>query len=132
MKFSLLFILSGLVAHFFGAYLPHWGMMLAVGVLGALVGGKGSMAFFSAAFGVGAVWFFIPLWITFRTNSILPEKMAEIMGFNGDLALFGVTALLGFLSGGLAALTGNLLRKIFEKEKPNPSPSNPYGRTKSW
>ena len=58
--------------------------------------------------------------------------MAEIMGFSDDLALFGVTALLGFLSGGLAALTGNRLRKIFEKEEHQAYPSGRYGRTKSW
>lgn len=132
MRFSLLFILSGLVAYFFGAYLPHWGIMLTIGVLAALIGGKGSMAFFSAALAVGAVWFFVPLWITVRTNSDLPDRMAAIMGFNDDLALFGITALLGFLSGGLPALTGNRLRKIFEKKEYQAYHAGQYGRKKRW
>jgi len=132
MRFLLLFILSGLVAHYFGAYLPHWGTMLSIGVLAALIGGKGSMAFFSAALAVGAVWFFVPLWITVRTNSDLTEKMAAIMGHTDDLALFGITSLLGFLSGGLSALTGNRLRKIFEKEEKQAFPAGQYGRKIGW
>ncbi len=132
MRFSLLFILSGMCAYFLGAYLPHWGIMLVIGLLAAAVGGRGSMAFFAAALAVGAVWFFAPLWITISTDTDFPGKMAEVMGFDNDLALFGITALIGFLLGGLAALTGNRLRKIFEKEEHQAYPSGPYGRTRSW
>lgn len=125
MRFSILFILSGLCAYLFGAYLPHWGLMLVIGVLAFAVGGKSSVAFFSAALAVGVVWFFVPLLIVLRTGSNLPEKMAEIMGLGGDLPLFGATSLLGFLIGGLGALTGNRLRKLFEKDVNKPHASRP-------
>lgn|SRR5690606_30517567 len=125
MRFSLLFILSAICSYVFGAYLPHWGLMLVIGGLAAAVGGKDSMAFFSAALAVGAVWFFVPLLIVIRTGSDLPEKMSSIMGLGSDLALFGATALLGFLLGGFAALTGNRLRKLFEKDSES-YPSKPY------
>jgi hypothetical protein len=117
MRFTLMFILSGLCAYLFGAYLPHWGLMLAIGVLAVAVGGKGTMAFFSAALAVGVVWFLVPFLTMLRTGSGLPEKMTEIMGLGNDLPLFGVTSLIGFLIGGLGALSGNKLRKIFEKKE---------------
>jgi len=132
MRFSVLFILSALCACFFGVYSPHWALMLVIGTLAAIIGGKGSMAFFSAALAVGAVWFFTPLWITVETNTDFPQKMAEIMGLGDDVALFGLTALLGFLLGGLAALTGNQLHKIFAKEEHQSVPSGSYGRKRSW
>jgi hypothetical protein len=53
MKFLSLFVLSGLSAYFMGPYLPHWGLMLAISVLAAIVGGKGATAFFSGALAVG-------------------------------------------------------------------------------
>lgn len=126
MRFSLLFILSATCAYVFGAYLPHWGLMLVIGALAAAVGGKDWMAFFSAGMAVGAVWFFVPLLIVIRTGSDLPEKMSLIMGLGSDLALFGATALLGFLIGGFGALTGNRLRKFFEKDSDKPYSSHPY------
>lgn len=132
MKFSVLFILSALCAYFFGVYLPHWTLMLVIGTLAAVIGGKGSMAFFSSALAVGAVWFFVPLWITVKTNSDFPDKMAEIMGFGDGVALFGLTALMGFLLGGVAGLTGNRLHKIFAKEEHQPVASGPYGQKRSW
>lgn len=132
MKFSALFILSVLCAYFFGVYLPHWVLMLVICLLAAIIGGKASMAFFSAALAVGAVWFFVPLWITVRTDSDFPDRMAEIMGLGNGLALFGLTALLGFLLGGLAGLTGNRLRRILEKEALQPASSHPYKPKRRW
>lgn len=117
MRYLLLFILSGLSAYVLGVYLPHWGLMVVVAFLGALVGGNGWAAFFSAALAVGAVWFFVPLMISLKTDSDLPEKMAGIMGFEDSLILFAVTAGMGFLLGGFGALTGNRFRKLFEKNK---------------
>lgn len=126
MKFSLLFILSGLCAYFFGAYLPHWGLMLVIGIVAAGVGGKSSMAFFSAALAVGAVWFFVPLLIISKTGSDLSEKMATIMGMGSDQALFGATSLVGFLLGGLGALSGNRLRKLFKNDSDKRDASHSY------
>lgn len=117
MKFSILFVLSATCAYLFGAYLPHWGLMLMIGVIAVAVGGRGSMAFFSAALAVGLVWSIIPFLTILRTGSDLPRKMAEIMGLSNDLALFGATSLMGFLIGGFGALSGNKLRKLFEKKQ---------------
>ena len=117
MKFLLLFILSGLTAYFLGPYLPHWGLMFAISVLAAIVGGKGATAFFSAALAVGLVWFLIPLSIVFQTGSELPDKMGRIMGVNHVFLLMGITSLIGFMVGGFGAFMGNRFHMLFQKDK---------------
>jgi len=117
MKFLLLFVLSGLTAFFLGPYLPHWGLMLAISVLAAIVGGKGLSAFVSAALAVGLVWLLVPVSIMLQTGSDLPDKMARIMGMDHVFFLMGVTSLIGSLIGGLAAFMGNRFRRLFQKNK---------------
>lgn len=115
MRFLFLFILSGLTAFFFGVYLPHWGLMLAIAVLAGLIGGDGWMAFFAAGLAVGAVWLFVPYTIISETSSDLPEKVASIMGQGNSALLYVATSLMGFLIAGFGALTGNRFRNLFEK-----------------
>lgn len=117
MKSLIIFISSGVAALILGPILPYWAIMIAIAVISALLGGRGINSFFSAGLGMGLVWLLIPLWIQSATDSPLPEKVAQIMGLEQDGVLLAATSVLGFLLGGLAALTGNLFRKLFEKDK---------------
>ena len=116
-KFLILFVCSGVAALILGPLIPYWGIMFSIAILAAILGGKGVNSFFSAGLGMGLVWFLIPLWIQWETDSALPQKVAQIMGLDHDGLLLAVTSFLGFLMGGLSALTGNLFRKLFEKDK---------------
>lgn len=117
MRFFILFFLSGLVAYFLGAFLPHWGLMVVIAVLAGLIGGSGWSAFFSAALAVGTVWLLVPIMISLRTGSELPERVAGVMGFEHSMILFVATSLVGFLLAGFSALTGNRFRRIFIQDK---------------
>lgn len=117
MKFLILFVCSGVAALILGPFIPYWGIMLSIAVLAAILGGKGVYSFFSAGLGMGLVWYLIPLMIQWDTESTLPERVAQIMGLEHEGLLLAATSFLGFLMGGLAALTGNLFRKLFEKDK---------------
>lgn len=117
MRFLLLFITSGLTAWCVGPFLPYWGIMLVIAVLASLVGGNGVTAFFSGALGMGGVWLLVSLLITLNNETEFPLKIARIMGFEQELVLVGITFLLGFFIGGLGALTGNLFRKLLEKDR---------------
>lgn len=114
MRFLVLLILSGLSAFFLGVYLPYWGLMLLVAVLAALIAENGTTAFFAPAFAVGMVWLLLPLSIIYRTDSDLPAELAVIMGLD-PAVLFLATALTGFLSAGLGALTGYQFRKMLRR-----------------
>lgn len=117
MKFLILFICSGVAALILGPFIPYWGIMFLIAVMAAILGGKGLNTFFSAGLGMGLVWLLIPLWIQGETDSALPQMVAQIMGLKHEGYLLGATSILGFLMGGIAALTGNLFRKLFEKDK---------------
>jgi len=117
MKFLMLFIASGLTAWLLGPVLPYWGIMLVVAAFASLVGGNGIMAFFSGALGMGGAWLLVTLLITLNNETRSPFKIAQIMGFEEELTLVGITFLVGFLIGGLGALTGNRFRKLSEKDR---------------
>ena len=117
MRFLVLFFLSILVAYLLGPVLPHWALMLVIAFLAALVGGGGASAFFAAALAVAVVWFFVPFFIIRETGSAPSDNMALIFGLRSPLFLMGATSLPGCFLGGFSALTGNLFRKIFEKDK---------------
>ncbi len=118
MRFLFLMLLYAAVAFFIGPFLPYWVMMLVLAIIGALIGGYGLHAFFSAALAVGLVWLAKSFWITWITDSPLPEMMADIIGVNGEGVLMVITGFIGFLMAGLSALTGNRFRKLFEKKQP--------------
>ncbi|GAB3654819.1 hypothetical protein GCM10028791_25710 [Echinicola sediminis] len=117
MKILIYILLFAFVTLLGGPFLSYWLMMLVWAILGALIGGDSTTKFFSAALGVGAVWFGQTLWISFTTGSPLPEMMGEIMQVGGRAVLMAITGLLGFLLGGFSALTGDRFRKLFEKKK---------------
>ncbi|UCS93262.1 hypothetical protein KZP23_21855 [Echinicola marina] len=118
MKFVIYIIVYALITMVLGHFLGYWLMMVVWGILGATLGGEGSLAFFSAAIGVGLAWFGQSIWISLGTGSPLPEMMGEIMQLGGRGVVMTLTGLIGFLIGGFSALTGNRFRKLFEKKKP--------------
>ena len=112
-RFFLIFIITSLIVYLSGQFLPFWGLMILTGILSFFVGGNSGAAFFGGGFGFGGVWLVMVLMISIQTNSGLPDKMASLMGMNNHNLLWVFTALLGFLLGGLSALTGNLFKKLF-------------------
>jgi hypothetical protein len=91
-------------------YLPWWTL-----VLGAMVGGfwfnnHGWRAFLGGFLGVGLLWLITALIIDIQTHSILTEKVARIFPTKIPVLLYLLTAIIGGLPGGFAALTGSFLR----------------------
>ncbi len=118
MKFALMLIVYAAITLILGPIWSYWVLMLFWAITGALFGGGAARAFFSAALAVGLVWIGQSFWITWSTASPLPEKMGEIIGGVSKGILMGITGVMGFLIGGMSALTGNRFRKLFEKKRP--------------
>lgn len=115
-KSLLIFVLVSLLVLLIGPYAPYWILMIVVATVSFLVGADKISSFVRSGLGFGLTWMALSLFISIKTDSELPKRMAELMGLENDnLLLFG-TALLGFLIGGFSGLTGSMLRKLFERK----------------
>ncbi|WP_114750983.1 hypothetical protein [Pleomorphovibrio marinus] len=112
MKFLVGFIIAALLALILGPLVPYWGLMVFLAILGATIRGNGFIVFFSSALGVGIVWLLVPLVLWTRSGSDLPQMLGEIFGINNGALLLGISAAMGFLIGGLSALSGCLFGKL--------------------
>ena len=91
-------------------FLPWWTLALGAFVGGYLFGNNGWVSFLSGLLAVGLLWFSTALFIDIQTQSILTEKVARIFPIKTPALLFLLTAIIGGLPAGFAALTGSLLR----------------------
>jgi hypothetical protein len=111
MKFIVATVLTALLAFISGLFLPWWGIAIAAILVALLVHQKAGKAFLSGLLGVFLLWAGLAWWIDMKNNGILSERIASILPLNGNsILLIGVTALVGGLVGGFAAMTGSFLR----------------------
>lgn len=112
MKFivsAILIILFSFLACF---YFPWW----AVGIVAFLVSiiiKQGHLASFICGFvSLFLLWGFLSFWISFLNGHILAHRVSLLL-FKTDspFLLIGVTALIGAMVAGFAALTGSFVRK---------------------
>ena len=90
-------------------FLPWWTLVIGAGVGGYVFGNKGWLSFLSGLVGVGMLWYATAMFIDVQTQSILTEKVAKLFPTKTPGLLFILTAVIGGLPGGFAALTGALL-----------------------
>jgi len=111
MKFITATILTALLAFISGLFLPWWGIAIAALLVAVLVHQKAGKAFLSGLLGIFLLWAGLAWWIDIKNNGVLSERIALILPLNGNsVLLIGITALVGGLVGGLAALSGSFLR----------------------
>ncbi len=119
MKFFGILILSTLIVVFVSPFLAYWMIMVLLGVLSLLLKpGKGA-AFWGGGLGMGFSWLGQSYFLSINTGSVLPGQMADLMQLGSSIYLFLITGVLGFLLGGLASLSGAMLRNILKKRPDN-------------
>jgi hypothetical protein len=115
-KALILFILISLLVLLIGPYAPYWVLMIGVSIISFLIGAGNVSSFFSAGLSFGLTWLGLALFISIKTGSELPIRMAALMGLKNDnLLLFG-TGILGFLIGSFSGLIGSMVRKLFQRK----------------
>jgi len=122
MLFFIIFILCLATSYI----LPWWAIAIIAFAAAIYAGYRQAQAFFSGFGAVFCVWIIIALFKSIPNNHILATRVAALFGAPHWLILLGVTALIGGLVGGTAALSGYYVKRAFEKEAP-PKPS-PEGR----
>jgi len=118
MKFIIAIILTALLSFTIGLFtiLPWYSFMVGVAAVAWGIHQKPSKAFLSGFIALFSLWLLLAFLKDNGNNHILATKVAYILPLQGSyVLLLLITALIGGLLGGFAALTGSFLRK--EKRK---------------
>lgn len=111
MKFLLTTILIFSLSFIAGIYLPWWAIAIVSFAAALLVQPKIGIAFLAGFLGVFLLWGALAFWIDTANESILSQKIALLFPLGGStVLLILVTALVGGLVGGFAAMAGSSIR----------------------
>ena len=108
MKFGLQLLAILLLASVLELFLPWWSIAIAAFTCGFFLKSKAN--FLAGFLGIGLLWFATAWVMDLNAATPLAEKVSQILMINSKWLLLLVTALVGGLVGGLASLTGSLLR----------------------
>ncbi len=113
MKFLIAFILTALLSFSWTLFFPWWIIAVAAFIVAALIPQPAFKAFICAFLALFFLWGGQTLLIDTRNTHLLSTKVATILPLGGSyIVLIFVTACIGGLVAGLAALTGSLLRTL--------------------
>ena len=111
MRFILSVLLIALLSYIAGLYLPWWSIALVAFAVSLLITQSLGAAFLSGFTGIFLLWALLAVWIDSKNESLLSHKIAQLFPLGGSsILLIIVTALVGGLVGGLAAMSGAALR----------------------
>ena len=112
MLFLIILILS-----FICSYLLPWWAAVAIAFLGAFFIGKTSGKVFLSGFGaIFVLWIILALIKSIPNDNILASRVIQLFPLPHQwILLLLITALIGGLVGGMAALSGMLTKKAFKK-----------------
>ncbi len=108
MKFLVQLILTLLLVWLLRMFLPWWSLAIGCLLMGALFANNGGASFLAGFLAVAVLWFGMAFYMDYSTQSILTDKVALLFPTQTKPLLFVVTALVGGLVGGFAALSGAL------------------------
>lgn len=107
----LLFIL--IIAFALQFFLPWWIVAPVSFGLAAWLGRSGGKAFGAGFAGIGLGWLLLSIFIHFRTEGILTNKVIQLFSLPHPALLLLITALIGGLVGGFSAWAGYCCRRLF-------------------
>ena len=109
----MVFLLIALLSFLLQFFLPWW--IIAVVAFGVALwkASSGGNAFLSGFLAIVLVWTVMAGFIHIHTEGILSNKIAALFYLPSPLLLIIITAFIGGLVGGMAALSGFFVRKLF-------------------
>src|SRR5271154_3749018 len=112
MKFISSILLTALLSFVAGLYLPWWSVAIAAIIVSVIIPLASWKSFLSGFLGVFLLWAILAWWIDSKNNSILSQKIAQLLQLgSSSILLILVTAFIGALVAGFAGLTGSYMRK---------------------
>ncbi|RYY86140.1 MAG: hypothetical protein EOO15_15270 [Chitinophagaceae bacterium] len=111
MRFLVSILLIALFAFIAGRYLPWWSIAIVAFAVGVLLPQRLLHSFLAGFLGIFLLWFLLALWLDTKNEHLLSRRIAELFHLGqSSILLMIVTALIGGLVGGFAALSGASLR----------------------
>jgi hypothetical protein len=111
MKFLVATFLTALLAFAAGLFFPWWAIAITSFIVAVAIHQNGLAAFLSGFLGLALLWGITAVLIDFMNNHLLATKIASVLPLGGSVVLLIlVTAFVGGLVGGFAAMTGSFLR----------------------
>jgi hypothetical protein len=121
MRFVLAILLTAAFCFIAGLFLPWWSIAIVAFLVGLLFPQRMGMSFISGFTGVFVLWLLLCTWIDLKNEGILSHKIALLFPLGGSsLSLILLTALIGAIVGGCAALSGSSLRGLVLPMKTEP------------
>ena len=119
MKFFNSVLLTALLSFIAGIYISYWWFFAVVAFLvAALIHQKGLKAFFAGFLALFVLWFVLAFWMDLSNEGVLSVKIASILQLgDSKWMLMIVTAFIGGLVAGFAALSGSYLRSTSPNKK---------------
>lgn len=113
MRFLLATLLTASLSFIAGIYLPWWSLAIVAFLVALLIKQKIGLAYLAAFTGIFLLWGGLAFLIDVRNQSLLAKKMAAIFPLGGNAVyLILVTAFVGALVAGFAAMSGSSLRPM--------------------
>jgi hypothetical protein len=113
MKFLVSILLIALLSFAVGLYLPWWSLALVAFLVAALIHQKAGRAFLSGFLALFLLWGIMAFIIDQRNQHILSTKIATLLPLAGSyILLIFITALIGGLVAGFAAMAGSYLKRL--------------------
>lgn len=112
LQFTVSILLTALLGHAAPLYFPWWSFVITSFIVVIAVPLRPLAAFGSGFSGLFFLWMIHIIFINAANQNLLADKMANILPFNGNVFLLTViSACIGGLLSGIAALSGSYLRK---------------------
>lgn len=111
MRFLLATLLTAALSFIAGLYTPWWSLAVVAFLVALLIPQRIGWSFLAAFTAIFLLWGGLALLIHIRNQGVLAKKMAELFPLNGQsFYLILLTALVGALVAGFAAMSGSSLR----------------------
>ena len=112
----MLFLIILILSFASGYFLPWWVVAIAAFLAAFFIGKTSSQSFWSGFAAVFIVWTVLALFKSIPNDNILAARVVQLFPLPHNwIWLLILTALIGGLVGGMAALSGVLLKKAFKE-----------------
>lgn len=113
MKFITSVLLTALLSFVAGLYVDWWSIAIAAFIVAAFIHQTPARSFLTGFTALLLLWGGLAWVIDIQNRHVLSHKMAAVLPFGGSvLVMILVTALIGALVAGFAAMAGSYLRQL--------------------